>query len=127
MRLPGLTAPRGGLEGLAPPPLKARSQGTRPCAGVFSYTVFSTKPSGQHPLEAMGTAYVGLLERRDELLALLHGFAASANDEVRIRVRKRYAELYAFVKEASGAPDVEVSADQKQLFFRPEQLEGVRL
>lgn len=63
-----------------------------------------------HPLEAMGMAYVGLLERRDELLVLLHSFAASADDEVRSVVRNRYAELYAFVKDASGAPDVEVSA-----------------
>lgn len=63
-----------------------------------------------HPLEAMGKAYVGLLERRDELLVLLHSFAASADDEVRMKVRKRYAELYAFVKGASDAPDVEVSA-----------------
>lgn len=62
------------------------------------------------PLEAMGTAYVGLLERRDELLVLLHSFAASADDEVRAKVRKRYAELYAFVKHASNAPDAEVSA-----------------
>jgi len=63
-----------------------------------------------HPLEAMGMAYVGLLERRAELLVLLHSFAASADDEVRSVVRKRYAKLYAFVKDASGAPDVEVSA-----------------
>lgn len=62
------------------------------------------------PLDAMGMAYVGLLERRDELLVLLHSFAASADDEVRTVVRKRYAELYAFVKGASNAPDVEVSA-----------------
>jgi AcrR family transcriptional regulator len=63
-----------------------------------------------HPLEAMGMAYVGLLERRDELLVLLHSFAASADDEVRMKVRKRYAELYAFVKKVSDAPDAEVSA-----------------
>ncbi len=63
-----------------------------------------------HPLEAMGMAYAGLLEHRDELLVLLHSFAASADDEVRIVVRKRYAELYAFVKEASNAPDAQVSA-----------------
>ncbi len=63
-----------------------------------------------HPLEAMGTAYVGLLKRRDELLVLLHSFAAAANDEVRMKVRKRYAELYAFVREASNAPDADVSA-----------------
>lgn len=62
------------------------------------------------PLEAMGTAYVGLLERRNELLVLLHSFAASADDEVRLKVRNRYAELYAFVKKASNAPDAEVSA-----------------
>ncbi len=62
------------------------------------------------PLEAMGTAYAGLLERRSELLVLLHSFAASADDEVRTTVRKRYAELYAFVKSASNAPDVKVSA-----------------
>ncbi len=62
------------------------------------------------PLEAMGMAYVGLLERRDELLVLLHSFAASADDEIRTVVRKRYAELHTFVKETSHAPDVAVSA-----------------
>ena len=41
---------------------------------------------------------------------LLHSFAAAADEEVRTAVRKRYAELYAFVKNASDAPDAEVSA-----------------
>ncbi len=62
------------------------------------------------PLEAMGTAYVGLLKRRHELLVLLHSFAAADDDEVRTKVRKRYAELHRFVKDASNAPDAEVSA-----------------
>ena len=62
------------------------------------------------PLEAMSKAYIGLLERRSELLVLLHSFAAAADEEVRTAVRRRYAELYAFVKNTSDAPDAEVSA-----------------
>lgn len=60
-----------------------------------------THPDG--PLWAMGDAYYALLGRRDELRLLLHGFAAAGDPEVGPVVRRRYADLYRFVREASGA------------------------
>jgi AcrR family transcriptional regulator len=57
----------------------------------------------REPLEAMGRAYVTLLDSRAELLVLLQAFAASADDEVRKAVGARYEELWKFVADASGA------------------------
>ena len=58
-------------------------------------------PDGR--LWAMGKAYYELLGRRDELRLLLHGFAAAGDREVGPVVRRRYAALYRFVRETSGA------------------------
>ena len=55
------------------------------------------------PLKAMGRAYAPLLSRRAELLVLLHAFAASEDPDVGSAVRARYAKLWDFVSQASGA------------------------
>lgn len=57
-------------------------------------------PSGR--LWAMGKAYYRLLDQRDELRLLLHGFAAAGDPEVGPVVRRRYAALYRFVQETAG-------------------------
>ena len=57
-------------------------------------------------LEAMGHAYVGLLEDRALLRLQLQAYAASADDDVRTVVHRRYARLYELVRELSGGdPD----------------------
>jgi AcrR family transcriptional regulator len=57
------------------------------------------------PLQAMADAYRDLLEERDDLLVLLHGFAAAGDPAVGRTVRHRYAELYRQVQVASGADE----------------------
>jgi AcrR family transcriptional regulator len=59
------------------------------------------EPEGR--LEAMGHAYVGLLEDRELLLLQLQAYAACGDDDVRAVVHRRYAELYRVVAELSGA------------------------
>jgi len=54
-------------------------------------------------LEAMGAAYVQLLEDRTMLRFQLHAYAATADDEIRARVREGYGRLIAEVKALSGA------------------------
>jgi AcrR family transcriptional regulator len=58
-------------------------------------------------LGAMGEAYRGELVRRERLLFQLHSYAASADDEIREVVCRRYGELWREVAELSGeAPEV---------------------
>ena len=54
-------------------------------------------------LAAMGQAYVGLLEDRALLRLQLQAYAASGDDDVRAVVHRRYGQLYALVRELSGA------------------------
>jgi AcrR family transcriptional regulator len=56
-------------------------------------------------LEAMGQAFGQLLGYRDELLVLLHGFAASHDPEVRTVARERFGVIYRYAAEASGADE----------------------
>lgn len=65
---------------------------------------------GQPPLKAMAMGYVALLAQRNELLVLLHAFAASADAEVQRSVRGRYQQLYHYVHDASQAPEAEAKA-----------------
>ena len=59
----------------------------------------------QDTLEAMGRAYIELLERDRDYLMLQHqAYAACAADEhVRERVRHRFAQLVGVIEELSGA------------------------
>ncbi len=59
-------------------------------------------PEGER-MPAMGAAYSGLLADRDWLLLQQQGYAACGDDEVRTVVRRRYAQLYALVRELSDA------------------------
>jgi AcrR family transcriptional regulator len=59
-----------------------------------------------NPLKAMGKAYGGLLEHREELLVQMQAYAACGDPEVQVVVRRRFGELYHCVKQASDAgPD----------------------
>src|SRR3954470_15098130 len=65
---------------------------------------------GAEALEAMGNAYIGLLEDRTRLLGQLQAYVACDDEEVCIAVRRGYGELVEFVERVSGAPPETVSA-----------------
>lgn len=60
-------------------------------------------------LEAMGEAYVALLEDREVLLMQLQGQAACGDPDVRAHVRAGYERVRRLVQELSGAGDAEVA------------------
>lgn len=60
------------------------------------------------PLEAMGRSYNPSLFRHEEMMMVLQGITASADPEVREAVGKRFASMWRYVQEASGASDEEV-------------------
>lgn len=57
----------------------------------------------EDPIWGMGDSFRELLERREELLVVVHGFAAAGDPEIGEFVRERYADLYRYAAEASGA------------------------
>jgi AcrR family transcriptional regulator len=63
---------------------------------------------GEAAREAMGDAYIALLEDRDWLLLQLHGYAACSDDEVRACMRDRWTRLTELVHELTGDDDVQV-------------------
>ena len=61
----------------------------------------------EDPLGAMGRAYDSVLSNREEMLLLLQGFVAD-DAEVRDVVGERYAALWRFVAETTGASEAEL-------------------
>ncbi len=59
-------------------------------------------------LEAMGRSYNLSQIKREDMMLLLQGFAASDDAEIREAVGERYAGLWRFVEGASGASEQEV-------------------
>ena len=71
-------------------------------------------PADVDVLKVMGAAYIELLHsHRDHLLLQHQAYAACAQEEIRDRVRTRYAQLVAHVEQLSGAP-----SEQIDEFFR---------
>jgi AcrR family transcriptional regulator len=62
----------------------------------------------ENALQAMGRSYNLSLFQREDMLMLLQGFAAADDPEVREAVGERYAGLWRFVQNASGASEEEV-------------------
>ena len=62
------------------------------------------------PLDAMAAAYRAMLGERDDLLMLLHGFAAAGDPRIGPLVRSRYADLYMQVRTDAGATDERMRA-----------------
>ena len=62
------------------------------------------------PLNAMAEAYRAMLGERDDLLILLHGFAAAGDPQIAALVRSRYTDLYVQVQTDSGASDERMRA-----------------
>lgn len=74
----------------------------------FSAAVARARAEGGDVLMATGEAFGQLLGYRDELLVLLHGFAASYDPEVRDVARQRFGEIYRYIGEQSGANEEEL-------------------
>jgi AcrR family transcriptional regulator len=66
--------------------------------------------SGEAALDAMGAAYIQLLEAKPNQLKLqMHMYAASDEPEIREVAREGYGELVGFVTRASGEPQAQVT------------------
>lgn len=68
------------------------------------------KAHPEDPIWGMGNSFRELLDRREELLVMIQGFAASGDPEIEQLVRDRYADLYRFAREASGAAPEQMRA-----------------
>jgi AcrR family transcriptional regulator len=66
--------------------------------------------TGEDAMEAMGQAYIELLERDPRFLRLQMGMYAAAGDpDVREAARQGYGQLVQFVEGVSGAPAEEIT------------------
>lgn len=65
--------------------------------------VLSAAAQDEDPAAAMGRAYLELIEDRDLLRLLMHGFIASADDEVGRVARHCLGEAYRLFVESTGA------------------------
>jgi len=76
-------------------------------AETFRAAAVAARAAGDDPIEAMGHAYVEMLQRdRDLLLVQLHAHAASDQAGVRDAMRDCFANLYDIVRcEAGATPD----------------------
>lgn len=57
----------------------------------------------EDPIRGMGVSFRDLLERREELLVVVHSLAAAEDPEIGDVVRERYVGLYRYASDASGA------------------------
>ena len=57
------------------------------------------------PLPAMGAAYKNLISHREELLLQMQSYVACVDPEIQVVVQRRFAELYRFVEDVSGADE----------------------
>jgi AcrR family transcriptional regulator len=70
-------------------------------------TAVAARPD--HPLEAMAQSFDTLVGRRDELVLLLHAFAAAGQDPEALLIgQQRLGEIYAYIAQVSGANDDDV-------------------
>ena len=60
-------------------------------------------------LQGLGAAYSELLEQRELLGMLLHGFAASSEEEIGKVVRARFGGIYTLIRELTGADEREAT------------------
>jgi AcrR family transcriptional regulator len=58
-----------------------------------------------NPFHDMGLAYVELLADRDQLLCQMQAYAACGDADVQALVRRRYGELYQWLRGVPGATD----------------------
>jgi AcrR family transcriptional regulator len=79
---------------------------------VLSAFRLAVERSPETPFTAMALAYQDLLVHREEMLLQMQAYVACSDPEVQKLVRARFAELYRFVEQATGA-----SADEVRDFF----------
>jgi len=60
------------------------------------------------PLQAMGRSYNPSLFRQEEMMMVLQGVTASGDPEVREAVGNRFAAMWRYIQEATGASDERV-------------------
>lgn len=60
-------------------------------------------------LQALGAAYSEMLEQRELLGMLMHGFAASSDEEIGKVVRARFGGIYTLIRELTGADEREAT------------------
>jgi len=77
---------------------------------AFEAAAARARADGDDVLMATAMAFGQLLGYRDELLVLLHGFAASHDLDVREASRERLGAIYRFIGEESGANEEELRA-----------------
>jgi AcrR family transcriptional regulator len=66
--------------------------------------------TGQEAMDAMGTAYMDMLDRDPRFLRLqMEMYAAAGDPDVREAARRGYGELVQFVERVSGAPAEEIT------------------
>jgi AcrR family transcriptional regulator len=82
----------------------------------------SAVPAGDDAGKRMGDAYVGLLDDRDLLRLLMHGFIAGADDAVGRVARHTLGEAFRLFRERSGGTD-----DDARLFVAQGMLINVLL
>jgi AcrR family transcriptional regulator len=81
----------------------------RVCDRIIEAFRHAVEAQPKHPLQAMGESFSTLIASRDELVLLLHAFAAAAKDPDALEVaRRRLHEMYNFIAQASGASDAEM-------------------
>jgi AcrR family transcriptional regulator len=64
---------------------------------------FRTAAAEKADLESLGDAFNQLLEKRELLVVLLHGFAASAEPAIGKVSRERFGQIYRTVRDLTGA------------------------
>jgi AcrR family transcriptional regulator len=75
---------------------------------TFAETAAAARAAGEPVLQAMGSAYVGLLGDRDLLLNQLHAHAACDDPAIRDQMRRGFARLVEIVERETGAGAEEV-------------------
>jgi AcrR family transcriptional regulator len=74
----------------------------------FETASATAREQGTDLLPAIGRTYAQWLSYREELLLLLHAFAACHDPEVRAMTQGCFHNLYSFIEEASGAGPEEI-------------------
>jgi hypothetical protein len=64
---------------------------------------------GSEALQAMGEAYVALLEDRSRLMAQMQAYASCDDPEVRQVVREGYGDLFTWIERVSGVGPAELN------------------
>jgi len=85
--------------------LAAVERGFDRIQSLFGEAVAASPDDWMARMSAIGDAYWGLLERREDLLMQLQSYAACSDPEVAAVVRRRYGALYEYAEAVLDAPE----------------------